>query len=380
VVEIMTRKVMIFVNQVLPYSQTFVLEQARALRRYAPVFVGCRKEDGLQVPGEITTVINGGNFGGRLRELPFKVFGIIPPAFKALTAPALIHAHFGPNGVLAIALARYWGVPLVVTFHGYDATITGKQDINGFVHHRYRWQYKQLFTAATSLICVSEFVRDCLLSQGFPKEKLVVHQIGVDIERFAPEPACKRSKAVLCVARLIPLKGIDHLISAMRVVQASHPSAALWIVGEGPMHESLQEAASGLNIHFLGRLSQSDVSALMRRARVCCLPSVAQPSGQTEGFGIVLIEAQAAGVPVVAFDHGGPREALRDGETGFLAPFGDDAALAERIERLLSDDSLWAMMSNNAVQFARTKFDLHRQTAKLEKLYDAAIARGVPCG
>lgn len=281
----------------------------------------------------------------------------------------------GQDGAIALPLARQLGIPLVVTFHGLDATATDRvlrrSGLNYRIYLRRREALKQ---EARLVIAVSEFIRGKLLERGWPEDKVVVRYIGVDTEFFRPDPEVVRVPVVLFVGRLIEFKGVEHLIAAMRTVQARIPEAELVIAGTGGRRRRLEDQAreSGVRAQFLGSISPGEVRAWMNRAKLFCGPSLTVSTGQTEAFGMVFAEAQAMGLPVVSFASGGIPEAVAHGQTGLLAPEGDRKALASNIESLLRDNPLWERMSVAAIQRVREHFDLRRQTAMLEDLYDRA--------
>ena len=134
-----------------------------------------------------------------------------------------------------------------------------------------------------------------------------------------------------------------------------------------------------MNAMFLGRCSHSDVLDWMRRSRLLCAPFLPASDGDTDGCPTVLLEAQAAGLPVVAFNSGGTAEVVADGRTGFLVPVADSAALAGSILRLLEDQAIWDQFSLAARREVEDRFDLHRQTARLEEIYaSVAETAGAP--
>lgn len=110
----------------------------------------------------------------------------------------------------------------------------------------------------------------------------------------------------------------------------------------------------------------------LRSAAVLCSPSVVARDGNAEGLPMTIMEAQATGVPVVAFPSGGSAEGVEDGRTGFVVPARDEAALAEALIRVLGDGELRERLSLAAREFALRKFDLTHQTQKLETIYDRA--------
>jgi glycosyltransferase involved in cell wall biosynthesis len=157
----------------------------------------------------------------------------------------------------------------------------------------------------------------------------------------------------------------------MKAVQSILPEAELVVIGDGDQRRQLETEAqqSLLNYRFLGAQPPSVVKEWMRKARVFCVPSVTAPDGDAEGFGIVFAEAQACGLPVVSFATGGIAEAVAHGETGFLAPEGNWADLADYILLLLQSNETWERFSRAGRKRVEEHFDLRKQTAKLETIY-----------
>jgi glycosyltransferase involved in cell wall biosynthesis len=276
-----------------------------------------------------------------------------------------MHAHFAPDGALAVSLAEKLGIPLVVTLHGYDVTI--RTDF----HTRYR----KLWRKADRFICVSEFIRKKAIEAGFPPEKLVVHYTGVDCSQFTALETDKRDPALIVfVGRLVEKKGCEYLLRAMGMM-ATHSElstpARLVIIGDGPLRTDLEALSRVLNldVQFLGAQPSEVVRKWIGKARVLCNPSVIAANGDSEGFGMVFAEAQAMGTPVVSSLHGGIPEAVCDGKTGLLAEERDVTALATHLHRFLTDDVLWQSCSVKGTAWVRQQFDLIRQTSLLEDIY-----------
>jgi glycosyltransferase involved in cell wall biosynthesis len=277
--------------------------------------------------------------------------------------PVMIHAHFGVEGVYALEVARRLRIPLVTTFHGFDAT-TSRTDLLRSGH-------------------VSEFIRERVLRLGFPPERCVTHYIGVDVEGIAGRSAPShrreggREPIVLHVARLVEIKGTRYLLEAFARVIASGVDARLVVIGDGPLRSRLEAYARSLGVceraTFLGTLPNSIVLDRLRDAAVLALPSVTIASGAVEGLGLVLLEAAAAGVPAVATRHGGIPEAVVDGQTGVLIEERDVDALADALRTLLTNEGERAAMGAAARDYVARKFDVNRQTAALESLYESLV-------
>jgi glycosyltransferase involved in cell wall biosynthesis len=144
------------------------------------------------------------------------------------------------------------------------------------------------------------------------------------------------------------------------------------MVGDGPLLGEFKDLAARLRlpVTFPGALSSAQVKEQMDEARVFCLPSVTAGNGDAEGFGLVLLEAQACGVPSVSSALGGATEGIKHGVTGFAFPEGDIPALESAVVRVLTDDSLADAMSRNARRHVEENFDIRSRTALLEDLYD----------
>jgi glycosyltransferase involved in cell wall biosynthesis len=271
----------------------------------------------------------------------------------------LLHAHFASGGQTAIPLARSMGVPLLVTIHGADITISGTPA-----------KYRPLMDAAARFICVSEYIRERALKAGFPAEKLIVHYIGVDRTQFPPI-ASMPPTGVIFVGRLVEKKGCEYLLRAMRIVQRSHPECTLTVIGDGPLRRELEALARFLNLQccFLGAQPSAAVCHHLTRSRVVCVPSVTATNGDTEGLPIVLAEAQAMGLPAVSSVHAGIPELVESGTTGFLLPERDYKGMAEALSTLLSDDALWFRFHRAAIDRVAHQFDLAKQTDILERIY-----------
>ena len=375
------RRILVYRDHLLPKSETFVTAQAEALTRFSAYYCGSRLlPDRLPLPADRILTVNGGGVIGKTSEALFKVWGVAPKFIRSARdlQPVLMHAHFGIDAALALPLVRALRVPLVVTFHGYDATVNddfAKRSF--FAHRRFIANRATLQKQGDLFIAVSRFIRDRLIDQGFPAAKTVVHYIGVDTALFQPDDTVKRTRVVLFVGRLVEKKGCSYLIRAMRDVQLQVTDVTLVVIGDGPLRNELEhEAKSSLRRYqFLGMQQPAVVREWMNRATVFSTPSITAASGDAEGFGLVFAEAQAMGLPVVSFASGGVPEAVVHGQTGFLVKERDHRALADSILRLLQDHAQWSAFSSAAFHRVRNHFDLRRNTKELEDLYEQILER-----
>lgn len=335
---------------------------------------------GLSLPSDRTFVVNQGGLLGKAKEAAFKLTGYAPALDKHIQQlnPVLIHAHFGVNGTLALPVAKRLNLPLVVTFYGLDATLTEasltRTSLTQQVYFRHQAVLKQ---EAQLFIAVSGFIRQKLLEQGFPPDKVIAHYIGVDTKFLQPNPNSHRKPVVLFVGRLTEKKGCEYLIRAMGEVQLTRPDVELVMIGDGTLKPSLEDLAANLlrKYRFLGTQPSNVCKEWLGQAKLLVVPSVTASDGDSEGLPTVMLEAQAMGLPVVASMHAGIPEAIIHGETGFLASERDWKQLAQYIVQLLEDKALWQRFSFSGQERIMHYFDLYKQNQGLEKLYETVLAQ-----
>lgn len=372
------RRVLLFRSELLPVSETFIAAQSGALRRYEPWFAGLKRVvGGLALDETRVVVATADSLRGKVARRAYLRTGFAPGFLRQVEAVGaeLIHAHFAVDACAALAVRRRLKVPMMVTLHGYDVTSEDaalRESSGGRAYLRGR---RALWDEARVFVCVSEWIRQKALERGFPEEKLWVHPIGIDVEAFRPAARAKEP-LVLFVGRLVEKKGCTYLLRAMRRVEEQMPEARLVVVGDGPLRGALETEARGLRrCSFVGAASAEEVREWMRKAAVVAVPSVVAPDGDSEGMCLVVLEAQAIGVPVVAFR--GPGIEVIDGETGLLVSERDERGLADALLSLLRFESVAAKMGEAGRARVERLFNLQRQTALLEDKYDE-VSRGAP--
>lgn len=382
----MTRpRVLVYRDHLLPLSETFVVNQTLGLESFEAFLVGSKTgpPPRIALPEDRLRLLNRGGRRGFLREVLFKFFGVIPKDIwdwcRSLK-PVLVHAHFGPDGTLAMPLARRLGVPLIVSYHGSDATVKDEYAWGSVVGHRlYRLRRKKLGRTARAFVTPSRFVKDMAVArQGIPEGKIVVIPHGIDVEHFRPGPEPEYGR-ILFVGRLVELKGLHHLIEAVSRIRPSFPEARLVVVGDGPdrgFYQSLAQRKLGRSCTFLGAQPHPVVREQMQKAYVFAMPSIRMPNGEAESFGMVFLEAQACAVPVAAYAVGGIPEVVAHGKTGFLADEGDVTALSRFLKTFLENPDLRNAMGRAGRAWVESRFDRRRQNQELENLYRKVCGEG----
>jgi colanic acid/amylovoran biosynthesis glycosyltransferase len=360
----------LFVGSWLPWSETFIYDQVRRQQRFhAHVFARERSRQAAHFPyPDVTTL-------GPLARAGYFVRGHAPAFEAAFTRarPRLVHAHFGPNGALALPLARSHGVPLAVSFHGHDVPALLPDQPPTLRYARYRRRAAALFEHASLLLCASAELADLLVRHAeAPAAKIVVHRLGVDLDGFAAVERDPAPFRVLMIGRLVPKKGMAYGIEAFGRVLAQRPEARLVIVGDGPLRTELTALCARMGIahaiDFRGGLPHAAVREELLRASVLLAPSVVAPDGDRESGMIVVKEAGAARLPVVASRHGGIPEILEDGVTGYLCAERDVDALGARLLALADAPALREELGAAARAKIEREYDGARQHAELERL------------
>lgn len=375
----MSQPVVFFNGRLLPPSETFIRAQGEGLKEFTPYYVGSHLvKNGLPLPPERTLVVNQGGWKGSAQEGVFKLFGTAPNLYQQvrMLQPALVHAHFGICGALALPLARTLKLPLIVTIYGIDITMKDEYAQRASISHRVYFRRQEALKRETRLfIAISNFIQAKLLEKGFPADKILIHPIGVDTDTFQLDPHVPREPVVLFVARLVEKKGCEYLIRAMHKVQALMPDVELVIIGDGPLRDSLEEQAKSAlqRYRFLGVQPPEVVRNWMNRATVFSVPSITAESGDTEGLGVVFAEAQVMGLPVVSSASGGIPDVVAHGKTGFLAPEKDWESLANYLLQLLQDPLLWQRFSLDGKERVQTMFDQRKLSKGLEDIYKAVL-------
>lgn len=376
------RDIAVFRHNLFRISEPFITQQAQQLRRHKPVYVG-RLRFGEAPAGADSLALEDLGRQWVLPRLGWQMVSRTPQPYRRLLEAhpvSLIHAHFGVEGVYALPLARQLNVPLVTTFHGFDATLSTAALLCSPAWANYPLFRRRLARQGDLFLCASAFIRERVLAMGFPEARTRVHYIGVDCQAIEPRRDDEETPTILHVARLVEVKGTRYLIRAFAALAERHAGVQLVIIGDGPLKHKLQALAEqlgvGQRVRFLGAVPHPQVLEWMRRAAMLVLPSVRTATGRVEGLGMVLLEAAATGVPVVGSRVGGIPEGVIDGVTGFLAPQRDAAALAGRMADLLDDPDLRRRMGVEARALVERQFDIRRQTEMLENFYDALVSDG----
>ena len=179
----------------------------------------------------------------------------------------------------------------------------------------------------------------------------------------------------VCVSRFVEYKGHRFIIDALTRLTKGGVPIELIMVGQGPLRNEIERAArKGIaKVTVLQDQSQSEIISLLRTAQLYIHGSYRTPTGHAEALGLSILEAEAVGTPVIAFDSGGVGEAVDNNKTGYLVPEKDVVGMSTKIAMLLADFERWNSFSRAGVDFVRTHFDITKCCSQLEDIYDNII-------
>lgn len=288
----------------------------------------------------------------------------------------VVHLHTSHAHTLGVVGAFLGGRAAVVVSRRVDFSIF-RHSFLGLNAVKYR-------VGVDRIVCVSDAVRQVLIADGLEPERLSVVRSAVDPDRVRGAPPVDvrarlglppSARIVLAVGALVEHKGHRHLVQAMPALVANVPDVHVVIAGEGPLRPSLEELARALwiapRLSLPGRVD--DLAGWFQAADLFVMPSV------EEGLGTSVLDAMAAGVPVVGSRAGGIPEMVRDGFEGFLVPPGDPAALATAIRAILEDPAVHARMSRSARKRVDEGFRVERMVEETIAVYrDVLRVRAAP--
>ena len=305
-----------------------------------------------------------------------RIFYSAAPFLRKKTSYDIIHCHFGQNGLKGALLHRAGAIrgKLVTTFYGYD--------ISGYVDQHGLQIYKPLFSTGDLFIPIVEKWQNRLLDLGCTENKILVHRIGVDCDKFAFFPRKRHlndSVTVVTIARLVEKKGIEYGIKAIAKVLKNHKNLQYIIIGDGPLMKAMGNLTRSLwiedSVTFLGQKRQQEIIEILHKSNILIAPSVTGGDGDQEGTPVSIMEAMSTGIPVVSTQHSGINELVEDGVTGFLVPERHIDSLATRISYLISHPDICSQMGLAARAHIEKHFNINRLNDRLTEIYKKLLGQ-----
>lgn len=346
----------------------FILDYAKEMTKYydvhvlVPIAVGAKEEEELEgvkvhrfhyfPVRKLETLCYPGAIVSRIKEkkirillVPFLLISMRHSLKKYSKMSDFVHSHWIiPQGIIQSTIKK---TPYIITGHGGDVTSMNFWPMKSIK--------RNVLKKAQSITVVSKALKD-YVQEIYPNDKTSIISMGCDISSFGSDHRTENyfnqnnRKAVLFVGRLAEKKGVTYLIDAMKQVD----NAVLYIAGKGSLETELKKQAEELGdkVVFLGPKTHQELAEIYASADVFVAPSITAKDGDKEGFGLVIIEAMASGVPVVASRSGGITDIITDGNNGLLCEEKNIDELAQNINRVLSDDGLRDKLIRNGMETA----------------------------
>ena len=352
---------------------SWLYAQIAGMRRYRPIVLAQETQNLEEFPVERLHAAESYPFGRKMvNRIVRKMTGEYPfyaGIFEQEKA-VLIHAHFGYQGVRCLRAKRRSGLPMLTSFYGADATQDSRVP---------EWQkrYRSLFAQGEGFLVEGSAMKAQLASIGCPEERIRICHLGVDVGRipFQPRRNGDRVRFLIC-AGFREKKGIPYALRGVALALEEDPfPCEVVMIGDGPDRPQIEMLVRELGltkqVEFRGIRSYSEVLEELQSCHVLLQTSVTATDGDSEGGApVILLDAQASGMPVVATFHADIPEYVVDGKSGLLAPERDVEGLADCIRRMVDEPERWEEMGRAGRRHVEENYNAAVQGEKLEEVYD----------
>ncbi len=353
------------------YSETFIQAHKKYLKGNIFYFFS----------GELPTEIEGGVlFNSRRKRMLYILKGSFQLnrfSLKELALLAsfkrnkidLVFAEYGGTGEAVVAICKKLKLPLIVHFHGFDASHKNQLAVHN--------QYKRIFNYARFIIAVSRKMERDLIELGCPREKLVYTVCGPEKEFFNIQPAFTKQQFI-AACRFVNKKAPYYLILSFLEVIKEFPSAKLLIAGKGELHDTCQNLIRfynlDKNVKLTGVLTPEKFRDYLKESQALVQHSIITDDGDSEGTPVVILEAGAAGLPVIATNHAGIPDVIINGETGFLTEEHDVQGMADNMIKILKDVELAREIGKRAKKHIHENYTMESHIKILNGLIKTTLS------
>lgn len=306
-----------------------------------------------------------------------------PFFFKVLKKKrvSLLHSHFGNRGYFDLALKQKLRIPQVTTFYGHDVSMLAQEE-------RWRKRFGMLFEQCDLILAEGNYMKTSLLELGCPDAKVRVQHLGIDPEQipFIPRKLSNHQHVKILIAGTFrEKKGITYALKAFAKLTAKYKNIEVTLIGDAGRSQREIDYKKEITtiistrkiqdkVNYLGFLPYPAFIEEAKNNHIFLSPSIHPSDGETEGGApVALIEMSAYGMPIVSTFHCDIPEVVVDGKSGFLVQEKDTNGLAERLEHLINHPELWESMGKAGRRHIEEEFNIVKQAAKLEAIYDSLL-------
>ena len=371
-------KVLILCDRYLPVSEQFIWYQIQALKEH-DLYLFCRKRDKNKREDSFFAK-QCFWYDHLIFRLRYKLLGGAEQypvfvqhflhSFIKENQIDLIYIHYGTTAVKYEDLLSTLNLPIICAFHGFDAS---RKLENSF----YKSSIKRLSHRFSSITVPSQYLKEKLVAAGLRAESIVVLPYGTDIDKItaiAPERISEKL-TIVHAGRIVPKKGVTDLIKVFIQLSKAHNDVQLLVIGGGEEEkEAVQLARESLfssRIHFTGQLQHDHLIRLLKGADIFVLNSRTSDNGETEGLPNSIIEAMAAGVPVISTRHSGISEMIEDGVNGLLVTPKSNKELFAALDKMIKDKDLRNYLTTNARLYVRENLSLSGMAVRIQSLVNS---------
>jgi glycosyltransferase involved in cell wall biosynthesis len=379
------KKIAVYTDLFLTPSMTFIFRQLNAVSKSWQTFAIARSKANTNLFSYSDVYCSKRTIFERIINKFLRIFGIRYIAlrkaslkyFKSVLLkekPSLIHAHFGPSALEILPLAKSLNIPLITTFHGFDASLLLKNST-------YVKQLRELFDYSY-ILAVSEKMKLDLVQLGANDDRSKCAYIGVPLENFnftqrttLYEKFLRKDEiSFLQVSNFVEKKGHKYTILAFSKLLEIYPNARLMLAGDGYLRDEMENYVLELGIEyaiqFVGHKNSTEVSKLMSKVDCFLHHSVTASDGDQEGIPTVIMEAMATGLPVISTNHAGIPELITNNQNGYLVNERDISAYVEAMIKVLEEKGSMGISARKTIE---KKFNMKIQIESLLDIYEGIV-------
>lgn len=354
------------------YSETFIKNQKDAIKGEVYYYYGGQLPRYLDEKGKVVTkfVRKKYNVLKTLNNSPFSLeeYGFIHSMRKYKID--LVFAHYGTTSHKILNVCKFLKIPLITHFHGFDASV--KEHIEGSNN------YKEVFEYSSYVIAVSKFMQSKLAILGCKTEKVIYNSCTPSDDFFEIKPTFKNN-TFIALGRFIDKKAPYYTILAFQKVLKEFPDAKLIVGGEGSLFEVcvnlIKHLNIGGNVKLPGKLTKEEYMEYLRTSMAFVQHSITAINGDQEGTPVAVLEANAAGLPVISTRHTGIAEVIVHNETGLLVEEHDVNEMALGMLSLLKDKKRAIEMGQKGKERIQKHYNSNKQIEVLDELIENAIVK-----